>query len=231
MSSCVTDVALKETHTKLLWKRKGLDFVRLTASQKDSLAKAVQKYKGSVHLAEEYLAHRGLTLQDADTVHLGVVDEPLPSHEQYRGRLVIPYITPAGVVDIRFRAMGPEEPKYMGLPGTHTRMYNVLALQQAQDYIAVCEGEIDAITLHFKCGIPAIGVPGANSWKKHYTRMLADFETVYVFADGDQPGSDFAKGLAKELNSVVTLQMPEGEDVNSMYLQNGYSYFREKVSA
>jgi DNA primase len=205
--------------------------VRLTSSQRESLAKATARYKKSVHLAEEYLARRGLTLQDAATVHLGVVDEPLPSHEQYRGRLVIPYITPSGVVDIRFRAMGIEEPKYMGLPGTHTRLYNVTALQTATNHIAVCEGEIDAITLHYKCGIPAVGVPGANSWKKHYTRMLADFDTVFVFADGDQPGSDFAKGLAKELNSVITLQMPEGEDVNSMYLQNGYEYFKEKVSA
>lgn len=170
-------------------------------------------------------------MQDADTTLLGVVEEPLPGHEAYRGRLAIPYLTPTGVVDIRFRAMGHEEPKYMGLPGTHTRMYNVVALQQANNFIAVCEGEIDAITLHYKCGIPAIGVPGANSWKKHYTRMLADFDTVYVFADGDQPGSDFAKSLAKELNTVVALQMPDGEDVNSMYLSHGYDYFRQKVSA
>jgi len=204
--------------------------MRLSLSQKKSLAKAVQKYKGSIHLAEDYLARRGLTLEDAATAHLGVVEEPLPSHEQYRGRLVIPYLTPTGVVDSRFRAMGPEEPKYMGLPGTHTRLYNVIALQEAGDSIAVCEGEIDALTLHYKCGIPAVGVPGATAWKKHYTRILQVFEKVYVFADGDQPGSDFAKNIAKELQSVITLQMPEGEDVNSQFLQHGYEYFREKVA-
>ncbi len=201
--------------------------------QKRLLAQAVQKYKGSIHLAEDYLARRGLTLEDANTAHLGVVEHPLPSHELYRGRLAIPYLTPTGVVDIRFRAMGHEEPKYMGLPGTHTRLYNVTALQEAGDSIAVCEGEIDALTLHYKCGIPAVGVPGATAWKKHYTRILQDFETVYVFADGDQPGSDFAKNIAKELmhSSVVTLQMPEGEDVNSQFLQHGYEYFRAKVAS
>jgi len=205
--------------------------VRLSQSQKASLAKAVSTYKKELHLAEGYLAKRGLSLADGATVHLGVVAEPLPSHEQYVGRLVIPYVTPTGVVDVRFRSMDNSEPKYMGLPGTSTRLYNVTALQEAGDFIAICEGEIDAITLHLKCGIPALGVPGANAWKKHYTRILQDFETVYVFADGDQPGSDFAKGLAKELNSVVTLQMPDGEDVNSMYLNLGYDYFRSKVSA
>ena len=204
--------------------------MRLSSAQKRALAKATSKYKDSIHLAEGYLNRRGLTLDDARMAHLGVVEEPLPSHEQYRGRLVIPYLTPTGVVDIRFRAMGPEEPKYMGLPGTHTRLYNVIALQEAGDFIAVCEGEIDALTLHYKCGIPAVGVPGATAWKKHYTRILQDFEKVYVFADGDQPGSDFAKNIAKELQSVVTLQMPEGEDVNSQFLQYGYEYFREKVA-
>lgn len=167
----------------------------------------------------------------AQQVRLGVVADPLPGQEQFTGRLTIPYITQSGVVDIRFRAMGPEEPKYLGLPSTQTRMYNVRALIEAYDTIAVCEGEIDAITLHYKCGVPAVGVPGVNSWKPHYNRLLQDFNTIYIFADGDQPGIDFAKSLAKELQNVITIQMPEGEDVNSMFLSQGKNYFKEKVAA
>jgi DNA primase len=162
---------------------------------------------------------------------LGVVVNPVSGHEQFRGRLSIPYITPTGVVDIRFRSLGPEEPKYMGLPGAKTGMYNVRGIWEALDSIAVCEGEVDALTLHQKVGIPAVGIPGANSWKRHYTRLLQDFETIYVFADGDQPGRDFAKNVAKELRGVVTLEMPEGEDVNSMYLQHGKDYFIKRMEA
>lgn len=125
--------------------------------------------------------------------------------------------------------MGLEEPKYLGFPGTQTRLFNVAALHTAKDFIAVCEGEIDAITLHYKCGIPAVGVPGVNSWKPHYNRLLADFNTVFVFADGDQPGINFAKSLAKEMNTVIIINMPEGEDVNSMYLSNGPNYLQSKV--
>ena len=180
---------------------------------------------------EDYLAGRGLNLRDAQTVRLGYVEQPLTGHEQFAGRLAIPYITPAGVVDIRFRAVGPQEPKYMGMPGVQTRLYNVNALLTAENYIAVCEGEIDAITLNYKCGIPAIGVPGANSWKRHYTRLLQDFEHVYVFADGDQPGMDFAKKLAQEIQGVTIVSMPETQDVNSMYLSNGSTYFKEKLAA
>jgi len=203
--------------------------VRLTHSQRELLEKAVTHYQGSIHLAEEYLAGRGLSLNDAATVRLGLVEEPLTGHEQFRGRLAIPYITPSGVVDIRFRAIGPQEPKYMGMPGVQTRLYNVNALLTAEGYIAVTEGEIDAITLNYKCGIPSIGVPGANSWKRHYSRLLQDFETVFIFADGDQPGSDFAKKIAQEVQGVTIVNMPEGHDVNSMYLQAGSDWFAEKV--
>lgn len=203
--------------------------MKLSKSQKVSLEKATSHYEGHLPLAEGYLAKRGLSLEVGTKLRLGVVVDPLPGQEHFIGRLAIPYITPTGVVDIRFRAMGPEEPKYMGMPGTTTRLFNVNALHYAGSVIAVCEGEIDAITLDRMCGIPAVGVPGANSWKPHYTRLLSDFEAVYVFTDGDQPGSDFGKMLSKEFNNTVIIQMPEGEDVNSMYLAKGADYFMEKV--
>lgn len=202
--------------------------MRHTLSQKKSLESAVTHYQRFIGQAEEYLASRGLTLQDVDTHRLGVVDEPLPGHENYKGRLVIPYLTKTGVVDVRFRAMGESDVKYLGLPGAKTHLYNVLSTFNAQDAIAVCEGEIDTITLN-KCGIPSVGVPGVNNWKKHYTRILQDFETVYVFADGDQPGSDFAKNLARELSTVTVIQMPDGEDVNSVYCKGGPNAIRQRI--
>lgn len=205
--------------------------MRLSLSQKQSLGNAAVSYAANIHLAQEYLEKRGLSLEDAKSVGLGVVSEPVVGHEQFRNRLSIPYITRSGVIDIRFRALGPEEPKYLGLPGAKTHMYNVRALLEANDTIAICEGEIDTMVLHYKVGIPAIGIPGANAWKPHYTRLLQDFETIYVFADGDQPGYDFAKNLAREIRGVVPLSMPEGEDVNSIFLSEGKEYFLEKVKA
>lgn len=203
--------------------------MRLSHSQKTSLGNAAKHYAQNIHLAEEYLAGRGLSLQIARRAGLGVVDEPHIGHEQYRGRLSIPYITLTGVVDVRFRALGLQEPKYMGLPGAKTHMYNTRAITEAGDYIAVCEGELDTITLHHAVGIPAVGVPGAASWKEHYRRLLQDFDKIYVFADGDKAGHDFARHLAREVQGVVIIPMPEGEDVNSMYLKEGPAFFKEKI--
>ena len=168
-------------------------------------------------------------MEAARLARLGVVEEAEIGHETFQGRLSIPYITKTGVVDIRFRSLNPAvEPKYMGMTGAETKMYNVLDIERAGDYIGICEGEIDTLTLSSLVGIPCVGVPGANSWKKHYTRLLADFERVFVFADGDQPGKEFATSLAREL-PVTIIQLPDGQDVNSMYVQEGSTYFHQKV--
>lgn len=203
--------------------------MKQSQSQKDLLRKATTKYAGNIFQAQDYLASRGIPIEAARLAQLGVVAEPEIGHEQYAGRLSIPYITKTGVVDLRFRSLNPAvEPKYMGLTGAETKMYNVLDIDRAGDFIGVCEGELDTITMSSCIGIPCIGVPGANSWKKHYTRLLADFERVFIFADGDQPGTEFARSLSREL-PVTIVQLPEGEDVNSLYVSNGAQYFRDKI--
>jgi DNA primase len=198
-------------------------------SQKELLGLATRKYAESIYLAEDYLRSRGITMEVARLARLGVVNEPEAGHEAYAGRLAIPYITKTGVVDLRFRSLNPAvEPKYMGMVGSDTRMYNVLDIERAGDWIGVCEGELDTLTLSRCVGIPCVGVPGANSWKKHYTRLLADFERVFIFADGDAPGREFANSLAKEL-PVTIIGFPDGEDVNSAYTKYGAEFIREKA--
>ena len=203
--------------------------MKQSALQKELLDKAAARYAENIYQAEDYLRSRGIPLEVARLAQLGVVAEPEVGHEAFHGRLSIPYITKTGAVDLRFRSLNPAvEPKYMGMTGADTKMYNVLDIDKASDFIGVCEGELDTITLSACVGIPCVGVPGANSWKKHYTRLLADFERVFVFADGDQPGTEFARSLAREL-PVTIVQLPEGEDVNSAYVKFGAGYIREKA--
>jgi DNA primase len=203
--------------------------VKQNQSQKELLARAVNKYAASIHLADDYLASRGIDHSVARLARLGVVEEPEPGHEAFIGRLAIPYITKTGVVDLRFRALNPAvEPKYMGMVGASTKLYNVLDIERAGDWIGICEGELDTLTMSAVVGIPCVGVPGANSWKKHYTRLLADFERVFVFADGDQPGKEFAQSLSREL-PVTIVSMADGEDANSTYVKYGADYIKEKM--
>jgi DNA primase len=203
--------------------------VRLSSSQKNFLLQATQRYAAKIELAEEYLLSRQLSVEEARVFHLGVVEDPLPGHEAYIGRLAIPYITPSGVVDIRFRAMHNEDPKYMGLVGAKTTMFNTQACFVADRYICVTEGEFDCIMMSVKTMHPTIGIPGANNWKPHYAKILDDFETVIVLADGDAAGLEFGKKISRELGNVNIVSMPEGEDVNSIMIKRGSDWIDERI--
>jgi DNA primase len=204
--------------------------VRLNNSQRSFLLQATQKYAAEIEKATEYLSSRQLSAEEASIFHLGVVVDPLPGHEPYKGRLAIPYITPSGVVDIRFRDLtGTHDAKYMGLVGAETTMFNTQAVFAADDYICVTEGEFDCILMSVKTQHPTVGIPGANNWKKHYAKILDDFDTVIVLADGDAPGLEFGKKISRELGNVNIISMPDGEDVNSMIIKEGSDWIDERI--
>ena len=209
--------------------RKVVTTVRLSTSQRNFLLQATQRYAVAIKKAEPYLLSRQLSVDEAKVFHLGVVEDPLPGHEPYRGRLAIPYLTPSGVVDIRFRALGNDDPKYMGLIGAKTTMFNTQACFVADKYICVTEGEFDCIMMSSKTVHPTVGIPGANNWKPHYAKILDDFDIVIVLADGDAAGLEFGKKISRELGNVNIVSMPEGEDVNSMMIRQGSDWVDERI--
>lgn len=76
---------------------------------------------------------------------------------------------------------------------------------------------------------PTIGIPGANNWKGHYTRILDDFDIVIVLADGDPAGQEFGKKVSRELPNVTIITMPEGEDVNSIITKQGSEWIDSRI--
>ena len=195
--------------------------MRLSNSHRQFLMKATQQYASQIDKAEEYLSTRKLSVEEAKRFHLGLVVDPLPGHEAFAGRLAIPYVTPTGVVDIRFRTIKNEDPKYMGMAGAKTTMFNTNAIFSAQKYICVTEGEFDCIVMSVKTAHPKVGIPGANNWKSHYSRILDDFDTVIVLTDGDNAGAEFGKKITRELPNANVIPMPDGEDVNSVFILHG----------
>ncbi|MFF4818061.1 hypothetical protein ACFY2K_26150 [Kitasatospora sp. NPDC001309] len=198
-------------------------------------AKALRGHVG----AEAFLAKRfGPRAQDsAISFRLGVVDDPLPGHEMYRGMLAIPYETPYGVVGIKFRCLQDHDCKavhknrYLNPAGFEHRIYNTPALFSPLPYLAISEGEIDGITSQL-ARIPTIGAPGATSWKPAFTRMIRGYDVVFIYADNDDGGvglEKFANPLAEKISGARIILMPEGHDVNSYVQENGYDALRELV--
>lgn len=180
--------------------------------------------------AQTYLMGRGFGPEAAATFRLGVVRRPLVGHESFAGRLAIPYLTPVGVVNIRFRCLQAHVckdagcPKYLSMDGMESNLYNVLDLKKPSPFICVTEGELDAATLSM-AGLPAVGVPGVENWREHFGRCLEDADVIYSFADGDKAGRRFAKFLAKEVKSRA-VRLPDGKDVNQIYCEGGADALR-----
>ena len=86
------------------------------------------------------------------------------------------------------------------------------------------------MSVYVKTKHPAVGIQGANNWKPYYTRILDDFDTVIVLADGDAPGLELAKKISRELGNVNIIQMPEGHDVNSIVLKEGVDYINDRIN-
>lgn len=202
----------------------------LSADAKRSLEQATAVYQDQVAAVLPYLEARGISQASVDMFRLGYVAEPCIGHEQYAGRLAIPYATPTGVVDVRFRAVTDDDsPKYLSRPGAESHLFNVTAFQAESDMIAICEGELDTIITHGECGIPAIGIPGANGWKTWYGRAFADYPRVFVLCDGDQPGRDLGRKIAQQIELATVVVMPDGMDVNDVYMSEGPDGVRKRL--
>jgi DNA primase len=203
--------------------------MRLSKSQKELLEKATESYAQNLQEIVPYLQSRGITEQTAIMFRLGFVREPEMGHEPYVGKLAIPYLTPTGVIDIRFRSLNSDGgPKYMSRPGATTHIYNINALGNDSDVLAICEGELDTVVAT-QAGFSAVGLPGANNWKSFYNRVLADWSKVVLLCDGDNAGREMAKHLSRELDNVFPVFMPEGQDVNDVYLTEGAEGLRKRA--
>lgn len=217
---------------------------RLGNEQRKYLEAATSRYQEHLQFegspssdrAWSYLLERGFDIGVRHRYRLGVVAEALPGHEMMAGRLAIPYLTPAGPVDIKFRCIADHEckatkcPKYLATEGGGSRLFNARAVLVAEDKVVICEGEFDAMAVSALVGVPAVGYPGADTWARcaHWPRVFAGLDAVVV-ADGDKPGVAAAKTVARSLADARIVHMPDGEDSNSMILKEGPEAFKERL--
>lgn len=116
----------------------------------------------------------------------------------------------------------------MTMPGDKPRLYNTHALTRYSKDMSITEGEIDAITAEL-AGLPTVGVPGAVMWKPHFRELFLGYRNVNILADGDEPGMEFAKSVAKTLPNARIIPMPDGEDVNSLVTSQGKNALLERI--
>lgn len=175
---------------------------------------------------------RALSLDIIKQFKLGAVlgRDVSPTNERVRGFISVPYLSPTGVLSMRFRRPPDSEhpAKYWSPSGTRTRMFNTNSLVNPGHWIAICEGEFDTIAATH-AGIPAIGIPGVQSWASYMKHALSGFSRIVVLADNDDKGQGLAFGemVAEQLEETKIVLAPAGHDVNSTLADLGIAGLRE----
>lgn len=207
----------------------------LSKEQRALLESTASQYASHLHGAVEWLEGRGIDPDHARFEGLGVVVDPPAVHEQYAGRIAIPYITEFGPVGFSFRCMEDHvckengHGKYLKPKGQEDTLYGVRSFDDATDWIAVCEGELDSLILR-QIGLPAVSIAGAEVWKDHWPNVFEDLSRIYVFADADKAGEGLFQRLRDKLSMpVIKVKLPTGEDVNSTYLKYGADAILKRI--
>lgn len=210
-----------------------------TDSQREMLEAATAAYEFELAMdarAMAYLEGRGFTREAVAGARLGVVgDVPAPGHANWlAGWLALPYLAADGhPLAMRFRCLrhldggckaAGHNMKYASVEGEVTRTFNVGAIHRAvrgvngDHSLQVCEGELDALILQ-QVGLHAIAIPGARHWQPRHRKMLAGFDEIYVWADQDDAGREFAGKVTRSLRNARTVRLPDGQDVGETYVQ------------
>lgn len=219
--------------------------MRQSDELRNSLAAAAQSYQAALSpSARAYLDGRGIGPGAAERFRLGTVDGSVDEHADYAGMISIPYLTKLGGVNgLKFRQNHECQPecshsKY--LTPYPSRLFNTLAFDRADrlGYVGIAEGEFDALVLDFYCGIPAVGVPGVDTWKQHqeWKELFSGYSRVLIFHDNEpdkvkpdgrvyNPGRDLAKLILHDLDNSHMITLP-GKDPNETFLAVGRDEIR-----
>jgi hypothetical protein len=135
----------------------------------------------------------------------------------------IPYYDRDGVeraVQFRFRLDGGQG-RFRWKTGTKPCLYGLERLDAARaaGTIVLVEGASDAQTLWLH-RIPALGLPGADSWKEEWAEELDGIAQILVIVEPDQGGTAVRRWLARSRirDRVALLSLAPHKDPSALYL-------------
>lgn len=226
---------------------------RLSDTARTILAEKVQRYHAELlseptpSTAREYLKGRGFDRDATVRFQLGKVAGEEIGYDWLDDLLVIPYLTPAGPVAMKYRCLADHickehgHPKYLAEVGSDVHLFNAQTMIEAAGPVVIVEGEIDVMCIETMAGggLPTVGYPGVEMWEKypHFRRCLDGAERKIVVADGDKvnpktgerPGLEAAKIVTRSLDDATMVVMPEGYDSNSFVLEFGPEEFVKRL--
>lgn len=144
----------------------------------------------------------------------------------------IPYLNHEGVLAaIRYRTSIDGKDRFRWRKGDRPILYGLWQLGiYSDEEIVLVEGESDCHTL-WQNGIPAVGIPGASSWKESRDALyLSKFQTIYVIIEPDVGGKQIFKSMSgSSLREKVRIVRLPQKDASALYLDDP-ALFQERFS-
>jgi uncharacterized membrane protein len=167
-----------------------------------SLPPTLESYAEAKHLPSDFLAALG-----CQTVYL-----------QGKSCVRIPYYDAAELeVCARLRVALDGRSKFRWRRGSRVTPYGLWRLERSAGFVVLVEGESDAQTLWYH-DIPALGIPGAATWKAEWARGLKGL-AVYVWQEPDDGGQDFVGRIGETLPDCRILIPPAGrKDISECHI-------------
>jgi len=159
----------------------------------------------------DWLLSRGLSEETIGAFRIG--------EQQHNGKVyaIFPYLRDGELINAKYR--NPDDKRDMRQEsGAEPCLFGWHLIEPRARTIAICEGEIDAMTLH-QVGIPALSVnagAGSHQWIDNDWDRLERFSDIFLCYDNDDAGQKGVREVANRLGlercRVVTFS--EAKDAN-----------------
>lgn len=211
-------------------KEEAVEYIRVRAG----LPKVVEGGKGkkTPYTVEEYARTKKLPVNFL--LDLGLKN----SRAGGTTRVMIPYLSETGeVAAYRYRNGPGSQIRFTWQRGTKAMLYGLWRLKdfRAQSgELVLVEGESDTHTLWYH-GIPALGIPGATTFKPDWAAFLKRF-TLYLCQDADEAGDTCLDNLCRGLHAggwsgeLYAFRLPGFKDASEMHCADP-DRFKERWAA
>lgn len=188
--------------------------------------------------AKQYLSGRGISIDTMKEYKVTSTNEAIYFN----------YLCCGTVIKIKGRVigdMGNSKQKYAFTPKGGTNALYGQHMYKKQAILAICEGEIDALSLHDglkACGIDNMvlssSVPSGSSsmsWIENSREFIDKFETVVLIPDNDKAGESFSDKASSELMmikpvKICSLKKYKVNDVNELIQSRGKKVIGELIA-
>lgn len=204
--------------------------------RKRSVEELVTRHVQSRSKLKDYLTGRGLGVAAADRFRLGYVEPADDMPRRYWHRMAVPYLTPTGPVQIRYKCIvdhdhkGVSCSKMLGDAGVEVTLYNASAVLDTRGPVILVEGEPDVWAIATLAGLPAVGIPGAQAWKRHpyWSRCFVGLDLILP-VHGDAAGDSLAETISADLPEVKCVRLPDGTDSADLLARSGADDYRARL--